>query len=112
MEKIVIYGHSLCPMLPPVLGMLKSSGAEYEYINIHQDLAARQKVQAINAGNESVPTLIFPDGSTLTEPSGAVLAKKLGAMGYRVPVLAWLSAYSFQILMVICVIWAVVSAMV
>jgi hypothetical protein len=39
----------------------------------------------INNGNASVPTLVFPDGSTLTEPSTAVLRQKLQSLGYAVP---------------------------
>jgi mycoredoxin len=35
-------------------------------------------VVKINKGNRSVPTIVFPDGSVLVEPSNAELEKKLG----------------------------------
>ena len=35
----------------------------------------------INAGCESVPTLVFTDGSTLTEPSQKVLVARLESVG-------------------------------
>ena len=38
----------------------------------------------INHGNASVPTLVFPDGSTLTEPSDQALRQKLNGFGFEV----------------------------
>ena len=38
----------------------------------------------INHGNASVPTLVFPDGSTLTEPSDQALRQKLNGLGFEV----------------------------
>lgn len=57
---------------------LDNAGTQYVYINIRQDEAARAIVRELNDGCESVPTLVFPDGSKLTEPSLAVLHEKLG----------------------------------
>ena len=39
----------------------------------------------MNLGHESVPTLEFPDGSALTEPSAGDVKDKLRAMGYDIP---------------------------
>ncbi len=88
-EEIRVYGHSTCPMVPPVLSMLSRTDAKYAYVNIHKDESGRQHVKQINNGYESVPTLVFPDGSTLTEPSTDELRKKLEAIGYDVPLFAW-----------------------
>lgn len=82
---IILYGRPGCPMLPPVRGMLKRAKADYLYLDINQDPSARLKVQEINNGSESVPTLQFPDGSTLTEPAMSHLRAKLEAVGYEVP---------------------------
>jgi len=84
-EKVTMYGTPTCPMVPPVRGMLKRAQAPFEYVNIAEDAESRGKVMAINDGNASVPTLVFPDGSTLTEPSTAVLRQKLESLGYKVP---------------------------
>jgi len=89
-DKIIVYGHPACPGVPPVRALLWRSGAAFAYINIYQDIAARQHVREINSGYESVPTLVFPDGSTLTEPSIGELKRKLESLGYRVPLSAWL----------------------
>ena len=80
-----MYGTPTCPMVPPVRGMLDRAQTPFDYVNIAEDAESRGKVMAINNGNASVPTLVFPDGSTLTEPSTAVLRQKLQSLGYKVP---------------------------
>lgn len=89
-DKIIVYGHPTCPMVPPVLGFLSQTDAEYEYVNIRQDETAANHVREINRGYESVPTLIFPDDTTLTEPSIRQLQQKLAELGYHVPLRATL----------------------
>ena len=84
-EKIIVYGTPTCPAVPPVRGMLQRAQAEFEYISLTNNLEARRRVQAINNGNESVPTLVFSDGSTMTEPPLPELKARLEALGYRVP---------------------------
>lgn len=80
-----MYGTPTCPMVPPVRGMLDRAQAPFDYVNIAEDAEGKGQVMAINDGNASVPTLVFPDGSTLTEPSTAVLRQKLESLGYKVP---------------------------
>jgi mycoredoxin len=48
----------------------------YEYINIENDEQAAAEVLRINGGMRSVPTIIFPDGSVLVEPSVRELSDK------------------------------------
>lgn len=83
-EKIVLYGNLLCPMVPPVRSLLERAGAPYDYVDISLDRAARQRVIEINHGNASVPTLVFPDGGTLTEPKLSELTARLEALGHTV----------------------------
>lgn len=51
---------------------------DLQVVSIDRNPTARQEVMAINGGYASVPTLIFPDGTHLTEPSLAQLTAKLG----------------------------------
>jgi len=60
-KKVVVYGHRFCPQVRPVKSTLERSAVPYEYVDIHQNEAGRMRVQEINAGNESVPTLVFED---------------------------------------------------
>jgi glutaredoxin-like protein len=50
----------------------------YTWIDVDNDAEAMAFVQKVNGGNQSIPTIVFPDGSTLVEPSNAQLAQKLG----------------------------------
>src|SRR5215216_3017754 len=93
-DAIMVYGHPTCPNLGPVKGLLTQSKVKFEYIDIHQDDAAAARVRTINHGNESVPTLVFPDGSTLTEPTVGELQSKLESLGYKVGLAARLIGYS------------------
>ena len=109
-EPIMLYGHPSCPMIPTTRALLNQSGAAYEYVNIRQDDEARQRVRTINDGYESVPTLVFPDGSTLTEPSAWALRRKLKSLGYHVPLLALLAGNAWVILIVAAALVSILSA--
>ncbi len=63
-----------CWRAKQVMGSMKVS---YEEINISNDEAAIELVIRLNNGSSSVPTIVFPDGSILTEPSTTVLVQKL-----------------------------------
>lgn len=53
-----------------------SHSIAYEDINIEEDEQAAEFVVKVNGGKRSVPTIIFPDGSVLVEPSARELAAK------------------------------------
>jgi mycoredoxin len=53
-----------------------SHGIPYEYVNIEEDDNAAEYVVKVNKGKRSVPTIVFPDGSILVEPSARELAAK------------------------------------
>ncbi len=78
-------------------GLLAQAKIPYDYIDISRDSGAAAKVRALNGGNESVPTLVFPDGSSLTEPTVGQLKSKLESLGYRIGPLAWLIGNAWQI---------------
>jgi mycoredoxin len=80
--KIILYGSPVCGMVPAVRASLERVGVAYEYVDISLDPEARRRVREINGGHETVPTLVFLDGSTLTEPSNSELQARLRALGY------------------------------
>ena len=77
-KPLVIYGTPWCPDCRRSKQFLGEHRVPYDYIDIDQDPAAQAEVMRINRGNRSVPTIVFPDGSALTEPSNEELAGKLG----------------------------------
>lgn len=56
---------------------LDGNHIQYEYIDINSDPQGARIVERVNNGQRSVPTIIFPDGSVLVEPSNKQLAAKL-----------------------------------
>lgn len=52
-------------------------GIAYAEIDIEQDPASAEFVMRANDGNQTVPTLLFPDGSTATNPSIIAVRKRL-----------------------------------
>ena len=61
--------------------VLKSNGIPYDEVDIELDLAAAEFVGSVNGGNQTVPTVKFSDGSTLTNPSAAEVKAKLAEVG-------------------------------
>lgn len=76
-EIIKFYGTTWCPTSRRAKKMLEEKGIEFEWINIDEDPNGREFVMQVNNGYRSVPTIVFPDGDILVEPSSNVLAKKL-----------------------------------
>lgn len=76
-QQIVVYGTSWCPDCRRSLRVLDQHKVPYQYVNIEEDERAAAYVMEINQGNQSVPTIVFPDGSILVEPSNVVLQQKL-----------------------------------
>jgi glutaredoxin-like protein len=75
---IRMYSTSWCGDCRRSKRFLESHQVPFEEINIEEDPQAAQIVLALNHGRRSVPTIVFPDGSVLVEPSNLALASKLG----------------------------------
>ncbi|MBK9943531.1 MAG: glutathione S-transferase N-terminal domain-containing protein [Kouleothrix sp.] len=78
--RITLYGTSWCSDCRRALRVLDQHQITYQYINIERDDAARRYVEQVNDGNQSVPTIVFPDGSIMVEPSSSALAQKLASL--------------------------------
>jgi mycoredoxin len=76
-EKIKVYGTTWCPDCVRAKQVLAKNAVEYDWIDISNNPEARVYVEKVNKGYRSVPTILFPDGSILVEPSNAELEKKL-----------------------------------
>ena len=76
--EIIMYGTTRCGQTRRARALLDKNNIPYRWIDIDIELDARKIVEEINNGYRSVPTIIFPDGSHLTEPSNQELAEKLG----------------------------------
>ena len=59
---------------------LDREGIAFEMVDIEQHPEAARTVAQVNGGNQTVPTLLFADGSTQTNPSVAQVKDKLSAL--------------------------------
>jgi mycoredoxin len=59
--------------------VLDSRSIAYEYIDIDLAPEAAELVQRINGGFRTVPTILFPDGRVLVEPTRIELEEALAA---------------------------------
>jgi glutaredoxin-like protein len=81
MEQIKVYGTKWCPDCVRAEHILNKHKVKFTWIDIDKDKQARAYVEKLNNGLQSVPTIIFPDGSILVEPSNKSLEKKLKEIG-------------------------------
>lgn len=77
-KEIIVYSTTWCPDCKRAKRFLGEQRVSYTNIDIEQDPQAMARVEAINHGMRSIPTIVFPDGDILVEPSNAQLAEKLG----------------------------------
>jgi len=78
-EEIVCYGTAWCGHTRRSRAVLDACGAAYRWVDIDRDAAGRAFVEQVNRGMRSVPTICFPDGAILVEPSDDQLRQKLGS---------------------------------
>lgn len=76
-EKIVMYSTSWCPDCRRAKKFLDKNNVPYLEVDVDEDEQGRAFVMEVNNGARVVPTIIFPDGDTLVEPSTQELRAKL-----------------------------------
>ncbi len=61
--------------------LMNELNVAYTIIDVEHDTAAAEKVKEINGGAQSIPVIVFSDGTHLTEPSDNDLKAKLTSLG-------------------------------
>ncbi|NNJ13642.1 NrdH-redoxin [Chloroflexales bacterium ZM16-3] len=77
-QMLTIYGATWCGDCRRAKRLLDERKVAYTWVDVERDPEGMAVVMQVNRGMQSIPTIIFPDGSTLVEPSNAALAQKLG----------------------------------
>ena len=80
MSHVTMYSTTWCGYCRRLKLQLDAAGVAYDEINIERNPEAAEFVENVNGGNSTVPTVRFPDGSALTNPSMAEVAAKLEAL--------------------------------
>lgn len=77
-DKVIFYGTTWCYSSRKARSIFDQNNIPYEWIDIDYDEEGRKFVENANRGYRSVPTIVFPDGSILVEPTMDDLKSKLG----------------------------------
>ena len=80
MAEIKVYGTTWCPDCFRAKQVFERLKVSYTWINIETDESALEYVRKVNKGYQSVPTIVFPDGSILVEPANKQLEEKLASL--------------------------------
>jgi mycoredoxin len=76
---LTMYTTSWCGFCFRLKTALKAEGIAYKEVDIEDNPAAAEFVMSVNGGNQTVPTVKFADGSTLTNPSAGEVKAKLAS---------------------------------
>ena len=79
-QQITLYGTTWCGDCKRAKKWFDDHKVAYKDINIEEDQEALEYMQKINGGSQSVPTIVFPDGSILIEPSNFQLEEQFAIL--------------------------------
>ncbi|MGI8434203.1 MAG: mycoredoxin [Nocardioidaceae bacterium] len=78
-ETFTMYSTPWCGYCHRLKGQLRREGIDFAEVDIEQQPEAADIVEKVNHGNQTVPTLVFADGSAMTNPSLAEIKHKLAS---------------------------------
>ena len=76
---MTMYTTSWCGFCRRLKSQLEREGIAYAEVDIERDENAADYVMSVNNGNQTVPTVVFPDGTALTNPSVSQVKAQLAA---------------------------------
>lgn len=76
---VTMYTTPWCGYCHRLKGQMDREGITYDVVDIEQQPDAAEIVERVNHGNQTVPTLVYADGSAQTNPSLAQVKEKLAA---------------------------------
>lgn len=78
---VTMFTTTWCGYCRNLKSQLKRAGIEFEEVDIEQAPEGAELVEHANGGSQIVPTLLFDDGSTLTNPSLKQVQSRLATLG-------------------------------
>jgi mycoredoxin len=79
-QPLTMYTTTWCAFCKRLKSQLARDGIEMAEINIEEVPGAAEFVMSVNGGNQTVPTVVFPDGSAMTNPSAAEVKQRLSEL--------------------------------
>jgi mycoredoxin len=77
---LTMYSTPWCGYCQRLKAQMGREGIEFVEVDIEQDPEAAAFVEGVNGGNQTVPTLLYPDGTAETNPSIGQVKAKLEAL--------------------------------
>ncbi len=77
---LTMYTTPWCGYCHRLKSQMDREGIAYNLVDIEQDPEAADLVEQINHGNQTVPTVVFADGSAFTNPSLWMVKEKLSSL--------------------------------
>ena len=77
-EQLTVYGATWCPDCRRAKSFLTTHRVPFTWIDLETQPEMVAEVEKLNGGKRIIPTLVFPDGTFLAEPSNDELADKVG----------------------------------
>jgi mycoredoxin len=77
---VTMYSTPWCGYCHRLKGQMDREGISYDVVDIEQHPEAAELVERINNGSQTVPTLVYPDGTAQTNPSVLQVKEKLAAL--------------------------------
>lgn len=75
--QLTMYTTSWCGFCRRLKSQLARDGIEMVEVDIERDRQAAEFVMSVNGGNQTVPTVVFPDGTAATNPSAKEVKRRL-----------------------------------
>jgi mycoredoxin len=79
-ETFTMYSTPWCGYCQRLKAQLGREGITFEEVDIEQNPDAALIVEQVNNGNQTVPTLVYADGTAQTNPSVLQVKEKLAAL--------------------------------
>ena len=79
-QPLTMYTTPWCGYCRRLKNQLAREGIEITEVDIERDPAACEFVMAVNGGNQTVPTVLFADGSALTNPSVRAVKERIAEL--------------------------------
>ena len=79
-QSVTMFSTSWCGYCRRLKSQFEREGIDYSVVDIEQDPAAADYVMSVNGGNQTVPTILYSDGTAMTNPSITQVREHLASL--------------------------------
>lgn len=76
---VTMFTTTWCGYCRRLKAQMTEAGVPFTEVDVEERPDAAEIVEQVNEGNRTVPTLLFPDGTAVTNPSLREVTERLGA---------------------------------